>query len=1136
MKRALPVIVLLVVVLSGPSAAIVSREFAGGSREVTAAFSGLEEVAGANLSIKADSHVLHAFMKLSGLPAPNDTGAYPGSVAVRLGNSTLWEFNGTGAGGLGRQGVFSDGSNTQRLHLNADGATAGTSFDLMRGAAVKKASLEAECLGENLTLELAEWRGGRAGDYFGKAVSCAGDLNGDGCDDMVVGVEGDDTVSVDAGAALIYFGGPQLGTSPGLTLLGDGFNDIFGSTVSGAGDVNRDGYDDVIVGAPWNKSGAYLGGAAYIFYGGSPMDSRPDVVIRGTAVVGYLGMSVSGAGDVNRDGYDDVMVGEPGSDVNGQDSGAAHIYFGGPNMNNVSDINLSGQAAGDSFGWSVSGAGNVNGDGYDDVIVGAYYNDAAGTDAGAAYLFYGGAPMDSQADLVVRGAAAGDAFGYSVSGAGDVNGDGYDDVVAGAMRNSAVGNQSGRAYVYFGGPSMNGDADVLLTGATAGDLFGASVSDAGDVNGDRCGDVLVSAPWSSAPGGSFGQAYVFYGGAAMDGLPDITFNGSEYWDKYGFALSGAGDTNGDGYDEVIIGSAWEDVSGVDAGRAFVYTTAPFMLGPRVDVGSQTIWNASGYIAGKRQSRDFAGYLNGYLTLNPSNGSYGQGNSYVTLPVKVSAQGPGDIILAKLNITYDYLPSTTDFAEVVNGYLADHRQEKDQKGNVSVPIHVAARGPGRVRLSDLNLTVDEGPKLAHTIPTVYMDEDTARSGLLDLNAYFEDEYDSGPAVNFSVVYPTNGEFVALGIADGRFMSADALTGTANDNWTGTVKAVLRCTDRWGISVDSNQFDIVVRAVNDPPAFTSVPVNEAMGGAPYEYRLTASDGDNDPMSFLLEKKPDNMTLDTRTGWIRWTPPRSPGSYNVSASVTDGNSRTYQNFTIWVIVLNKAPKFAGEPGTIATAGLEYVYGAKAMDPDGDRLNFSLLIWPGTMSIEPTTGWISWTPGVDEAGNFTVVVKVVDGKGGEARQEYQLQVRPPVKPRVLIIRPPPGGSVTGDFTFSGRVEGSDLPVLGVRVKVDSGEWMNATGNSSWGLRFDTTALGGGIHTLRVRAYDATGFSDTATITFRVARGGKANPDPVPIIAVIALIALVAAMLLLWKWRRRPKPLRLGLVHAKTDHREHDG
>jgi hypothetical protein len=156
---------------------------------------------------------------------------------------------------------------------------------------------------------------------------------------------------------------------------------------------------------------------------------------------------------------------------------------------------------------------------------------------------------------------------------------------------------------------------------------------------------------------------------------------------------------------------------------------------------------------------------------------------------------------------------------------------------------------------------------------------------------------------------------------------------------------------------------------------------------------------------------------------------------------------------------------------------------------------------------------------GHFTVVVRVVDGKGGEARQEYQLQVRPPVKPRVLIIRPPPGGSVSGDFTFSGRVEGSDLPVLGVQVKVDSGEWGNATGNSSWGLRFDTTTLGGGIHTLRVRAYDATGFSDTATITFRVAGGEKANPDPVPIIAVIVLIALVAAMLLLWKRRRRPPP-----------------
>ena len=143
-----------------------------------------------------------------------------------------------------------------------------------------------------------------------------------------------------------------------------------------------------------------------------------------------------------------------------------------------------GFAANDQFGFSLSSAGDVNGDGYSDLIIGAPLNDAAGASAGRAYIYYGGTIINSIVDVVLTGLVTNDQFGISVSTAGDVNGDGYCDVIVGANLNDGGGSNAGRAYIFFGGSSMNNVADIILTGAAANDQFGVSVSTAGDVNGD----------------------------------------------------------------------------------------------------------------------------------------------------------------------------------------------------------------------------------------------------------------------------------------------------------------------------------------------------------------------------------------------------------------------------------------------------------------------------------------------------------------------------------------------------------------------------------------------------------------------------------------------------------------------------
>ncbi|MBV6479512.1 MAG: hypothetical protein HGGPFJEG_02286 [Ignavibacteria bacterium] len=408
-----------------------------------------------------------------------------------------------------------------------------------------------------------------ADDYFGYSVSNAGDVNGDGFDDVIVGAPQNDAAAADAGRAYIFFGGNTINSGVDVILSGAASGDKFGWTVSGAGDLNSDGYDDVIVGAPFNDNGGADAGRAYIYFGGSPMNNVVDVTLTGSNAGDNFGLSVSAAGDVNANGFADVIVGAPGSDAAATNAGRSQIYFGGNPMNNSVDITLNGVSAQDNFGTSVSVAGDINGDGYYDVICGAPNNDAAGSNAGRAYVYLGGNPMNTGIDLTLTGAAAGDIFGYSVSGNGDANGDGYSDVMCGAPTNDAGGSNSGSVYVYFGGASPDNTSDVTLPGFS-GEYFGNSVSLQGDLNGDGYSDILAGAPSNSAIFFEGGRTYVYYGGNAIDNLRDAMFLGENSGDNLGYSVSYAGDVNGDGYTDILSGAPYNNAGGAAAGKVYLY--------------------------------------------------------------------------------------------------------------------------------------------------------------------------------------------------------------------------------------------------------------------------------------------------------------------------------------------------------------------------------------------------------------------------------------------------------------------------------------------------------------------------------------------------------------------------------------
>jgi chitodextrinase len=426
--------------------------------------------------------------------------------------------------------------------------------------------------------------GGQApGDQFCNSASTAGDVDGDGFDDLIIGSWASDGNGRDVGRAYVFRGGAHPSSFPALTLNGQSTDDNFGTSVGGGADVNGDGYDDVVVGAWMNDAAQTDAGRAYIYFGGPSMDATADVILTGEPIPsGWFGVSVAMAGDMNGDGFADVIVGAAGA-------GRAYVYFGGASMNSEADLILTGSAG---YGWSVSGAGDVNADGFADVIVGDYANGAGGFQAGRAFVYFGGSTPDNVADWVLTG-TAGERFGIHVASAGKVNGDAYADIIVGADYNSVAGTRAGRAYVFHGGPAPDTTPDLVLTGDLAQGMFGEAVSSAGDVNADGFDDLFVGAWLHDGPGPDAGRAYIFLGGPAADNVPDFVFNGEADGDRFGYPAVPAGDFDGDGGPDLVIGAYFNDFTAVDGGRAYVVSVSSPSNAPPVLTVPSSVFAAEG---------------------------------------------------------------------------------------------------------------------------------------------------------------------------------------------------------------------------------------------------------------------------------------------------------------------------------------------------------------------------------------------------------------------------------------------------------------------------------------------------------------------------------------------------------------
>ncbi len=453
-------------------------------------------------------------------------------------------------------------------------------------------------------------------------------------------------------------------TNSGFEIYGAGSGDQAGTSVSGAGDVNGDGLMDLVIGA----TGAYgdssvRTGESYVIFGKTDSDrvdlSGIGVTHSGFRIVGIdedddSGYSVSGAGDVNGDGFADLIIGARLADVDGSISaGESYVVFGKSDQDAVylSEIGsthpgfrIDGIHEGDYSGWSVSGAGDVNGDGLSDIIIGASSASPDGiSQAGESYVVFGKddyTAVDlsllgtSYLGFLIKGGYSGERSGNSVAGAGDVNGDGLGDLIIGANQAERGADVFvGKAYVVFGKTDSSlvdlaslGNGGYEILGIDEQDQTGFSVSGAGDINGDGLADIIIGSPGSDVGAIlSAGESFVLFGKtdantidlAAFASDDGMRLQGTVEYDDVGYSVSTAGDVDGDGVADIIVGAP---SANSQAGETYVLfspftpttdstyiTNSPSGAAPKVGIGLPGGGN------GTPDSRCWVDFADGFTT-------------------------------------------------------------------------------------------------------------------------------------------------------------------------------------------------------------------------------------------------------------------------------------------------------------------------------------------------------------------------------------------------------------------------------------------------------------------------------------------------------------------------------------------
>ncbi len=466
------------------------------------------------------------------------------------------------------------------------------------------------------------------------------------------------------------------------SFIGQSNFDYTGSTVANAGDVNKDGFDDILIGTYYTLSNR---GKVFLLYGHGPFSETYSQnldleTISNASFIGedsgnWAGFAVDGAGDINKDGYADILIGAPGYNSY---YGKVYIVYGNGSLTKnmslaIANASFIGEWANGQCGRAASGVGDVNHDGYADILIGAPYY--AGNE-GKVYLIYGrtnlgkNVGIGTAADATFTAVGTMFEIGTSVAG-GNINNDTYDDLLIGGMGDELQVPGHGRVYVVLGNSSLVGShniagaANASFLGENVGDYVGHDFAYAGDLNNDTYGDILIGAYNYTLTGNTYahGKVYVVFGNGSLKkdmglGAANISFIGENARDEAGFSLAGAGDVNGDGLSDILVGAHyWSDGTGhIYNGRAYL------IYGNKSLTKNMSLGQANVTYSGESFSYCYTGES---VACGDFNGD-GRGDVLIGADGFSSAKGKTYLIYGPLDISKDiYPPTYSNLTEITN---------------------------------------------------------------------------------------------------------------------------------------------------------------------------------------------------------------------------------------------------------------------------------------------------------------------------------------------------------------------------------------------------------------------------------------------------------------------------------------